>query len=84
MSEIPWEWGSSPYFLLLLYYFIYMVVFLYMCLYSVYISGAHGEQKRVSDILKLELQTVVCCRVGAENGTWETQNLNIKFVYLFV
>lgn len=55
-----------------------MVFFLYMCLYSVYISGAHGEQKRVSDILKLELQTVVCCHMGAENGTWETQTLTLN------
>lgn len=55
-----------------------MVFFLYMCLDSVYISGIHGEQKRVSDILKLELQTVVCYPVDAENGTWETQTLTLN------
>jgi hypothetical protein len=33
-------------------------------------SGACGDQKEVSDALKLELQTDGGCHVGARNRTW--------------
>ena len=40
-----------------------------LCLCTAYIPGVHGGQKRVLDSLKLELQTVVSCPVGARNRT---------------
>lgn len=40
----------------------------YVC--SPHVCGIHGSQKRVMDPLRLELQTVMRCHVGAENGTW--------------
>ena len=39
------------------------------CLCTVYMSGALGDQKRVSDLLELEFQMVVRYYVGAGDGT---------------
>jgi len=45
---------------------------LHIYLYTKYVAGAHGGQKRTSDPSKLELQVVVSHHVVA--GNW-TQNL---------
>lgn len=46
-------------------------VFLYVCVRTVYVPIAHRGQKRVLDLLKLELeQTVVNSYMGAGNRTW--------------
>lgn len=37
-----------------------------------YVSGAHGGQKRVSDILGLKLPTPVSCHVCA--GNWKSSS----------
>lgn len=39
-------------------------------MHSVYMPGVHGDQKRPSEPLKLELKTIVICR-----GCWEEQDL---------
>jgi hypothetical protein len=56
---------------------------------NLYMSSMHGGLKRVSDTLKMELQTVVSCHVAAGNTTWETQVLRlnsftspIEFIYI--
>ena len=46
------------------------------CMSIIYVSGAHEDQKRASDPLELELQTVVSHHVGA--GDW-TQILCMCF-----
>jgi hypothetical protein len=40
------------------------------CMSIIYVSGAHEDQKRASDPLELELQTVVSHHVGSRNQTW--------------
>lgn len=42
-----------------------MNVFLHVCPGTMHMSNAPGGQKRVSDLLELELQTVVRCQVTA-------------------
>lgn len=42
----------------------------HMSVYHICLSGTFGDQKKVSDPLKLELQTVVSRHVCAGNGTW--------------
>lgn len=42
--------------------------YLYMC--TACVPGVHRDQKRPLGPLDLELQVVVCPRVGAGNGTW--------------
>lgn len=37
---------------------------MYVCVYTMYVPGALGSQKRTSDPPKLELQVFVRCRVG--------------------
>ena len=44
--------------------------YLHVCTCTMYISGTHRGQKRVVDSLKLKLQTVVTCHVGAWTCTW--------------
>lgn len=39
--------------------------FMHVC--TLYVSGAHGDQKRVLDPLELELETVMRHHVGAGN-----------------
>ena len=36
-----------------------MYVCVYVCMYTTCMFGAHGSQKRVSDLLEVELQIVV-------------------------
>lgn len=40
-----------------------------MSLYHV-LSDALGSQKRMPDVIKLELKMLVNCQVGAENQSW--------------
>lgn len=40
---------------------------MHACLYAIYVPGAVRDQKRVSDLEELELQTVVNWRVGTDN-----------------
>lgn len=54
--------------------FIYLCVCFFMCVnillayvYTMYVSGACRGQTKLSDLLKLELQMVVGCHVGAGN-----------------
>lgn len=48
-------------------FFFLMYVSVYM--YTMCILGAQESQKRASDVLELELQTLVSCNVGAGNQT---------------
>lgn len=66
-----------------------MIFFLYIWLHNMCMSSVHGGQKKVSDILKMELQIVVSCHVAAGNRTWETQVLRlnsftscVEFIYI--
>ena len=49
------------------FYFMHTSVCLHVCMFTMCKSGALGDQKRALDPLKLELQTVVSCCVGAGN-----------------
>ena len=42
---------------------------MYLCMYYVYLPGAHGGQRRAMDSLELKLVTAVSCCAGARN--WE-------------
>lgn len=47
--------------------------------------GAHVCQKRVSDLLKLDLQAAVSCDVGAGNQTrvpWKSSILNVNSTHI--
>lgn len=55
-----------------------MELFLIVCLNSLCISGAYVGQKSVSDTLKLELLTVVCCHMGVGNRIWKSQTLTLN------
>jgi hypothetical protein len=46
---------------------------LHVCLCIMFVSGVHRGQKRVSDLLELELEIVASCHVGAGNQTWALQ-----------
>ena len=48
------------------HFYFYVEVFY---LYTTFTLGAHGDQKRPSDALELELQVVVSHHVGARNRT---------------
>lgn len=57
--------------LLFLLFIVFAWVFgLPVGLYTTCMPDVHGGQKRVSDLLELELQTVVNYRVGAGDQTW--------------
>lgn len=52
------------------YFFLLSHVWVFgphVCLCIVPMPGTHGGQKRVSDLLEMELQTVVSHRVGTED-----------------
>ena len=42
-----------------------MAISLHVCLCTMYVPGANEDQKKVSDLLKLELQAIVCYHVCA-------------------
>ena len=44
-----------------------MMLSLHVCLCIMHMLGSCGGQKKISDPLELESQTVVSCHVGAEN-----------------
>lgn len=48
---------------------MYMIVCLHVCLCTVCVTDAKGDQKRVVDPLEVELQIAVCHTVGARNRT---------------
>lgn len=48
---------------------MYECVCLHVCIHTVGVPGALGEQRRVSDPVELELQMVGNCYLGAENQT---------------
>lgn len=43
-----------------------------VCVHTVWVSGTHRGQKKVSDALKAELQVAVCCHIGAGNLNWSS------------
>lgn len=45
---------------------------LYVCMYTIYLTGSLWGQKRASDSLELELQVVPRCSVGLENQMWSS------------
>jgi hypothetical protein len=47
-----------------------MSVCLWVCLYTIYMTGAIGGQKGVWDSLKLKLQTILSHHVNAGNEMW--------------
>lgn len=63
---------------------MWMSICLQVCLCTVYILGAHGDQKRVSDFLELELQIVVSHHamlvLEIEPGPWEEQSVPLTAV----
>lgn len=57
--------GSMPFDTF--FFFMLLDVCLHMCLCAAYMSGAHGNQKKLLNPLELESEAVVTCRVGAGN-----------------
>ena len=60
---------------------------LYVCLCTLCVPDACGGQKKVSDLLDLELQMIVSCHVGAESrssaGAARVLFFFLRFTYLF-
>lgn len=75
-------------FLLFFSYFIILFVWCFsctcVCIVCTFLVPMESRSPRVSDILKVELQTVVRCHVGDENGTWETQILTLNSFTFYI
>lgn len=62
-----------------------MYEFVCSCLYSIYVPQISGDQKRLSNLMKLELQMVVCHHVGAGGLTqvfWKSSGCSFPLGYL--
>lgn len=57
-----------PFLFTVAFYFMCVGVCLHVCLFTMYAVACRG-QKKTSDFLERELQTVVKCSVGARNQT---------------
>jgi hypothetical protein len=59
-----WKWAKD-----FLFYYMWMVFCLHVCLCTMCVPCAHKGQKRASDPLELDFQTVVSHHMGA--GNWD-------------
>lgn len=64
-QSVAWCCVPSPLFISK--YLMCKSVCLHVCMCTVFVPGAQGGQKKALDLLELELQTVVFCRIGARN-----------------
>lgn len=64
LSYISFKKYLKVYFCFISHVFVF-VFCLYMCLCSICVPDAHGREKRVSDVIKLELQVIVSHYVNA-------------------
>lgn len=48
---------------------------LHVCVCSMYMPGALGSQKRLSESLELELSMVVSCHMGVKNQTGHSSRI---------
>lgn len=55
--------GSMPFNAF--FFFMPLDVCLHVCLCAACMSGAHGNQKKLLNLLELESEAVVTCHVGA-------------------
>lgn len=68
-SHVISQWCFIIIILFKLLFYVYKC-FACVCICVLQACGAHGSQKRASDLMELELQVVVSCHVGAGHQTW--------------